>query len=143
MQLNGDVLVWMIIGIALLSSEAFTGTFHLLFFGLAALLTAVLAALGVSSTPLQLVIFAVFSLISAGLLRKRLVNRRSQGFVIDSGSHFQLETDLPAGGEAVIRYQGAPWTALNSSAQPLIKGDRVRVVRTEGIKLIIEPAPQE
>lgn len=143
MQLSVDVLIWMIIGIALLSSEAFTGTFHLLFFGLAALLTAVLASLGLTSPALQLVIFAAFSLISAGLLRKRLVHRTSKGFTVDKDSRFQVEVDIPSGGEAVIRYQGAPWTAVNSSPLSVLKGDRVRVLRTEGIKLIIEPDPVE
>lgn len=139
MQMNVDVLVWMTVGIALLSSEAFTGSFHLLFFGLSALLTAVIASMGLGSPILQMVVFAVVSVLSVVLLRKRLVNRDSQGFESDSETRMQLSADLPAAGEGVIQYQGAPWTAINSSAQPLIKGDWVKVLRTEGIKLVVEP----
>lgn len=140
MQMDVDVLIWMTVGIALLSSEAFTGTFHLLFFGLAALLTAVFASLGLRSAALQMVVFAVFSVISVVLIRNRIVNR-SQGFEGDADNRVTLSADIPAGGEATIQYQGVPWSAKNVSATSLFSGDRARIVRTEGIKLIIEPEP--
>lgn len=140
MQMNVDVLVWMTVGIALLSSEAFTGSFHLLFFGLSALMTAVIASMGLSSPVAQMIVFAVVSVLSVALLRKRLVSR-SQGFEGDSEARVQLSADLPASGEGVIQYQGVPWTAVNQSSRPLLKGDWVKVLRTEGIKLVVEPEP--
>lgn len=138
MQMDVDVLIWMTVGIALLSSEAFTGTFHLLFFGLSALMTAVFASLGLSSPALQLIVFAAFSVISVFLLRKRLINR-SIGFEGDTDNRVQLSASIAAGAEGTIQYQGVPWTAKNIAASDLIAGDWVRIVRTEGIKLMIEP----
>lgn len=140
MQMNTDVLIWMTLGIALLSSEAFTGTFHLLFFGLAALLTAVFAAMGLHSSVLQLVAFSVLSVLSVLLIRKRLVSTQSQGFDGDVDSYVTLTADLAPGGEATIQYQGVPWTAKNLSEKPLLIGDRARILRTEGIKLMLEAA---
>lgn len=141
MDMNVDVLVWMTVGIALLSSEAFTGSFHLLFFGLSALMTAVLASFGLSSVIGQMVLFALLSLLSVGLLRKRLT-QRSVGFESDQENRFHVSLDLPPGGEATVQYQGAPWTAVNISDKTLLKGDRARILRTEGIKLIIEADPE-
>lgn len=135
-----DVLIWMTVGIALLSSEAFTGTFHLLFFGLAALITAVFASLGLRNTALQMVAFAVFSVVSVLLIRNRLVNR-SQGFEGDADNRVLLTADAPPGTEVTIQYQGVPWSAVNASGTNLLAGERARIVRTEGIKLIIEPEP--
>lgn len=140
MQISPDVLIWMTIGIALLSSEAFTGTFHLLFFGLSALLTAVVASIGVSNSTVQVIVFSVVSIASVILLRKRLV-ARSRGFDGDLHSKITLSADIAPGDEATIQYQGVPWTAVNTSALPLLRGDRARVLRTEGIKLILEPDP--
>lgn len=140
MQISPDVLIWMTIGIALLSSEAFTGTFHLLFFGLSALLTAVVASIGLGDSTGQVVFFSVISIASVILLRKRLV-ARSRGFDGDFHSKITLTADIAPGDEATIQYQGAPWTAINKSGRPLLRGDRARVLRTEGIKLILELDP--
>lgn len=138
MQMNPDVLIWLSIGVALLSSEALSGTFHLLFFGLSALMTGVLAALGLSSTVAQLVIFAIGSVLGVVLVRKKWIVR-SKGFSQDSEIRIVLSADLAAGREGPIQYQGVPWTAVNASSQSLLKGERVRVLRTEGNKLIVEP----
>lgn len=144
MQIDTDVLIWMTLGIALLSSEAFTGTFHLLFFGLSALATAVIASLGLHNVALQLTVFATCSVLGVLLLRKRLV-QTSQGFTSDKDSLLPMKIDLAPGAEGTVTYQGVPWTAVNRSAQTLMKDTTARVIRTEGIKLILEPAtnPEE
>ncbi len=142
MHMSVDTLVWMTVGIALLSAEAFTGTFHLMFFGLSALLTALLTSLGLNSSVLQMVFFAAFSLASVALLRQKLVNK-SKGFNADENREFQLQDDVPSQTEVTIKYHGVPWNAVNNSPSPLKTGDWARVVRTEGIKLIIEPSPRK
>lgn len=138
MQIDTDVLVWMTLGIALLSSEAFTGTFHLLFFGLSALATAVIASLGLENIPLQLAVFATLSVVGVVVLRKKAV-QTSKGFTADVDNHLLMKIDLAPGEEGAVTYQGVPWKAINRSGHPLLKGQTARVLRTEGIKLIIEP----
>ena len=138
MQMSADVLIWMTVGVALLGSEAFTGSFHLLFFGLSALLTAVMASIGVEIIWIQLVIFAVMSMVGVLLIRDRLVSK-SPGFINDVHGRVTLSEDVPAGSEAVVQYQGVPWTAINVSTRPLLRGEQALVLRTEGIKLILEP----
>lgn len=140
MHMTVDTLVWMTVGIALLSAEAFTGTFHLMFFGVSALITALFTAMGLNSTVLQVISFALFSLCSVIILRNRL-SIQSHGFSADENREFQLEDDLPPGSETTIRYHGVPWTAVNTSKSTLQSGEWARVVRTEGIKLIVEPIP--
>lgn len=139
MQIETDVLIWMTLGIALLSSEAFTGTFHLLFFGLSALATAVIASLGLHNVALQLAVFATCSVLGVLVLRKRLV-QTSKGFSPDHDTKLEMKIDLAPGAEGTVTYQGVPWKAVNRSAHTLMKGDTARVLRTEGIKLILEPA---
>ena len=100
-----------------------------MFFGLSALMTAVFASLGLHQPVLQLLLFAVFSVVSVFLIRKRLVSR-SQGFEGDADARVQLSASIAAGREATIQYQGVPWTAKNIAGQDLAAGEwalRLRV----------------
>lgn len=136
-----DVLVWMIVGIALLSSEPFTGSFHLLFIGLSALLTAALAGLGLDYLAVEVVFFVGFSFISVLLLRKRIVRRSTGAFLEEEETELQLEADIAPASEVVLEFQGARWKARNPSSQTLHRGSWVRVTGTNGIQLLLEPAP--
>ena len=133
-----DALVWMTVGIGLLSAEVFTGTFHLMFFGLSALLAALLAFLGLDYALLQMLAFGVFCLCSIALMRLRL-DTRSRGFSTKEDSEFQLADDLPPGLEIFTHINEVRWKAINVSSQFLARGDWARILRTEGITLLIEP----
>lgn len=133
-------LIWVILGLALLASEIFTGTFYLLFFGLAGLLTAVIVYAFLPPVWLQIFVFGVLSLISFFIVQKKFNRKEKSSFENDLHQTLILSDTLPAGGEGVIQYQGAPWTAVNLESEPLLKGSRAVIFKTEGVKLFLKKA---
>ncbi|KAB2963710.1 MAG: NfeD family protein [Thermoanaerobaculia bacterium] len=137
---------WMLVGIALLAAELLTpGGFYVLFFGLAALVVGALGVAGIALHPaLQWLLFAALSIVALLLLRQPLLARlqiRSPKARVDDLSG---ETAVPveaiapgAVGRAELR--GTVWTARNSGPVALAAGERCRVVRAEGLTLLLEP----
>lgn len=137
------VWIWAAVATVLLIGEMITATFGLLFFGLAAAVTAlivlVVPGLGIEA---QIIIFAVLGLLGAFFGRKwikqRLAARAAPPIQVDSNSEFLVDRDIDPGAEGAVLYQGVPWTAVNDSNEPIRKGDRVKVARTSGIKLMLQ-----
>jgi membrane-bound serine protease (ClpP class) len=53
------------------------------------------------------------------------------------GAEGVVTSDVPAGGVGMIRVHGELWRAI--AAKPVPEGTPVRIVRVEGLKLIVEP----
>lgn len=134
-------VLWFVIGFALLAAEMLTGTFFMLFMGLAALTVGALKFMISTHWSVEVIIFGAISASLALFYMKRKRNG-APGNGYSPTETFLLDTDIPAQGEGKVQYHGSPWTALNMTAQPLHKGDRVVVVRTEGVKLILEKAKE-
>lgn len=134
--------LWVLAGIALLAFEVATpGGLFALFFGVGALLTAPLAAMGLSET-VQWFAFSILSLLGLATLRGPLLRRLQQKPAPPAeisaelvGEQAVLLTDLPAGGEGRAELRGVPWTARAASGIPLEKGRRCRVERVDGLTL--------
>ena len=133
--------VWVLVGIGLLVVEMVTpGGLFALFFGVGALLTAVLAAAGAGATAQWL----AFTLLSLGLLatlrrtlQERLFSRSGPAIDATVGEEVTLLADLPGGGEGKAELRGVPWIARAASGLPLLKGQRCTVERVEGVTLWI------
>ncbi len=138
-----SVWMWAAVAMVLLVGEMMTTTFGLLFFGVAAAVTAIIVVIKPDIQPaLQLIIFGVIGL--AGLLvgrkwiKAKLALKAAPAFALDSNSEFIVDRDLAPGAEGAVLYQGAPWSAQNDGDEHIASGDRVKVIRTNGIKLIIQ-----
>lgn len=136
-----QIYVWLILGGLLLGAEMASGAFFLMFFGLGALLTALLPFLGFADLGIQIGFFAVVSTILVLVFRKTaLRNFQNASPAKDSddvGQELAIDIDLAAGGDGTMTYQGAPWSVRNLSETPLVKGTRVRIEKIEGVKLFI------
>ena len=131
--------LWVLSGIALLVVEMVTpGGLFALFFGVGALVTAVVAAAGAPATA-QWILFTVSSLVLLATLRQSLQERlrTRPGPVVDSlvGEEVVLLGDVPAGGEGKAELRGVPWSARVASGIALRAGQRCRVERVEGLTL--------
>lgn len=136
-----SALQWAVVGLVLIILEMLMGQFFVLFFGVSALLVALAKYLGVNNFALEAALFAVFGLLGAVLVRKKmLVLQKSKNVEPDLLQKFILSDDIPAGGEATIQYQGSPWRAENISGKNLAKGTQVQIVKVESIKLQIKQA---
>jgi len=139
--------LWAFLGLFLLGSEIVTpGGFYMLFFGIGALVVGALVGLGIiQSAWVSWLLFSVFSIGSLFILRPPL-RRLMQ---TDRGSVSPVDTmggetaivldDLPPGATGKAECRGSTWNAHNAGDKPLLKGQRSRVDRVDGITLWIKP----
>lgn len=134
-------IIWAILGIALLIAEVFTMSFFLAFFGIAGILVAALKLIGLNYLPAEIIIFTLVGIAGVLLFRKKFVQTFSSEpqTAADQNQIITLTHDLPARGTGQVEYQGSPWPTINESDMNFKTGDRVRILRTEGIKLIVGP----
>jgi membrane protein implicated in regulation of membrane protease activity len=134
---------WMIVGLGLLVFEVLTpGGFFTLFFGLAAFVIAVLVKLGVlESGSVQWLLFAALGtvLIVAlrPLVRRRFETNTPQVDQLAGQTAIAMET-LDAHGRGKVELRGTTWSALYAGAGTVLKGDRLRVTRVDGLSLVVE-----
>jgi membrane protein implicated in regulation of membrane protease activity len=136
------VWMWSAVAAILLAGEILTTSFVLLFFafaaGVTALVTLVQPDFGVS---VQLIVFGIIGLASlvAGRrwIKAKMASKSAPAFYSDSNAEFNSDRDMAPGAEGAVMYQGSPWTAVNDGSEPILAGDRVRVARTAGIKIMI------
>jgi membrane protein implicated in regulation of membrane protease activity len=137
--------LWLLLGLVLLGVEILTpGGFYFLFFGVAALVVGCLAGLGVGG-PLwaQLVVFSVLSIVTLAALRPYLVRWTRSGERPDPVDRLESEVavladDLAPGAYGKAELRGTSWTVVNHDQRPLARGQRVRVVRVDGLTLWVE-----
>lgn len=130
--------MWVLVGLGLLVVEVVTpGGLFALFFGLGALVVALLSFAGVGATW-QWIAFTLLSVALLLGLRRTLRDRiATSGPPVDSlvGEQAVLLQDLAAGDVGKAELRGTPWIARAASGVPLLAGQRCRVERVEGLTL--------
>ena len=142
------ILVWFLIGLALILSEFLLPGIILIFFGAGAWVVALTTWIGLTGgTTSQLLVFAISSIVLLVLLR-RWFRAKFLGHKAGEQDPFANLDDLtgetvvvtadvsPAGGKA--EYKGATWSARSDSDIPA--GSRAVVTAADGITLELEPA---
>ena len=130
-------LLWFLAGLLLVIAELLSGTFHLLIFGLAALVGAASSLLG-AGFGLQALSAGVAALGGTWLIhrRRRALHGSGRPLVIDRGQIAVFETWLDAAAcVARVRYRGAPWEADVDEAAELVAGATLYVVAIDGARL--------
>jgi inner membrane protein len=138
-------LIWFIIGLGLFLLELIIPGFFIFFFGLGAWVTALVCLIGEPGTNLQIVIFAVTSVLSLVGLRKIIQKK----FFYSKGNLSEEVEDEFTGKEAIakadfgsdkngkVEFKGTMW---NAESQAEIKeGQRVIIIEKDSFKLIVEP----
>jgi len=138
-------LVWFIIGLALFLLELILPGFVIFFFGVGAWITALLCLIANPGINLQVIVFAVTSVLSLLMLRKMIQKRffYSKQELSDqvedefSGKEAIAVNDFAPGKTGKVEFKGTSWKAESSS--PIREGDRVIIKQKENFKLIVEP----
>lgn len=143
MEPVSSYMAWLILGLVLLAFEIMTGTFVLLFFSVAAFIVGILAWLTVvESNVVQMVMFGALGggglLIFKDKVRQALQKSGHEKYKIDAGEVITLDTGIPTDGQAEVNYQGTKWTAINEAGRPLNAGEKVKIVRIDGVKLVVK-----
>lgn len=135
-------LIWAIIGVALIIAELATFSFILVFFGLGALVTALLAWAGLATTVVtQLVAFSSLSLISLVLFRKTFRKMFSDGSAFTGdyiGQKVTVRKEITSGAEGAIELRGSEWIAFSEEAETIPEGATVRITGVDGIRFKVE-----
>jgi inner membrane protein len=138
-------LVWFIIGLVLFLLELVLPGFVIFFFGVGAWITALFCLIANPGINLQVIIFALTSVLSLMLLRKMIQNRffyskeELSKEVEDefSGREAVAVNDFEPGKTGKVDFKGTSWKAESSS--PIHKDDRVIIKEKKDFKLIVEP----
>ncbi len=138
-------LFWFFIGLGLLLAELVIPGFFIFFFGLGAWITALVCLIWEPSINLQMIIFAVTSVLSLVALRRMLQKRF---FYHDSKESDKVEDEF-TGKEAIaandfgsekigkVSFKGTTW--LSESKSQIKEGQRVIIIEKDNFKLIVEP----
>lgn len=140
MELNlSPTVVWAILGLLLIVAELISLSFVLIFFGIAALVVAVIKLLGFDHLTGEVLLFSLIGLSGVFLFRGKLLSsiKSNAPLVTDVNQQVVLSEDIPVGKSARILYQGTTWNAHNAANQDLKKGDAVLIEKLEGINLYV------
>lgn len=134
---------WVIFGLGLLVFEILTpGGFFTVFFGLAAFVVALLVRFGLlDSGSFQWLLFAVLGTVLIVVLRP-LVRRRFETNTpkvdqLVAQTAIALE-DFDGNGRGRVELRGASWSGVYSGGGTVVKDDRLRVTKVDGLSLMVE-----
>ena len=141
-------LLWFIIGLVLFLLELVVPGFVIFFFGIGAWVTALICLIANPGTDLQMLIFAITSVLALSVLR-RMIQKRF--FFSKDGLSEQVEdeftgktalalTDIGPGIKGKIDFKGTTWTAHSDYA--IKEGQYVIIKEKESINITVEPKKQ-
>ena len=138
-----DATLWWVLTGLLVTAELLTGTFFVLMLALAAAAGALAAYAGLAFSS-QLLVASLCALLSVGgwswvRLRRRATSPQANpDVVLDIGQTVQVQGWQPDG-TTQVRYRGAQWLAVASTARGERRPGPHRIRAVQGNRLVIEP----
>lgn len=138
-------LFWFLIGLVLFLLELVIPGFFIFFFGLGAWITALVCLIGEPGTNLQIIIFALTSVLSLIALR-RIIQEKffySKGNLSEevedefTGKEALTTTDIGPDKKGKIEFKGTTWKAESKSE--IKEGQTVIIIEKENFTLIVKP----
>lgn len=138
-------LFWFLIGLVLFLAELVIPGFFIFFFGLGAWITALVCLIAEPGTNLQIIIFAVTSILSLIALR-RIIQEKffySKGNLSDevedefTGKEALATTDIGPDKKGKIEFKGTTWKAESKSE--IKEGQTAIIIEKENFTLIVKP----
>lgn len=136
-------IAWAILAAVFIIGEIFTAGFFLIWFGIGAALAAVLAALGFNTTW-QIGAFALGSGVLVLFSRRfaeRVTAPAPQATNVDRliGQVGYVLDDIDnARNTGLIRVESEEWRAVGEDDTPVPQGEKVRVLRVDGNRLVVQ-----
>jgi membrane protein implicated in regulation of membrane protease activity len=136
---------WLVLGLVLIALEmAAAGGFYIIFFGVAAVIIALLQLLGIAGpTWVQLLLFSALSIASLLFFRNPIMRRLNLGagaadidtLATENGTVLEA---MPPGANGRVEVRGTAWSARNVGTMPLADGARCVVVRSDRLTLLVK-----
>jgi len=133
---------WIVVAVACGIVEMLTPEFFIIWFGVGAVVAALIAAMG-AGTGWQIGAFIAVSL-ALVLSTKRLSSKwfrvdreqRTNVYALEGASGVVTQA-IPAGGRGQVRARNETWTATAEDGGSIPAGVTVTVVRVEGVHLVV------
>ena len=133
---------WFIVAIIFGVGELMTTSLTLIWFSIGALVSMLLSPF-IESVFIQVMIFAIVSIVLLVIATKYLVDRDKnvkyntnlQGIISQKGIVVQ---DIELYEVGVVKLNGEEWSAISKDKVKIKKGSIVEVVQIEGVKLIVK-----
>lgn len=139
-----DPIIWLLVLIAFAVGEALTVGLTSIWFAVGALGALITAGLGFGFWP-QIIVFLVLSGVTLALVRPLAKKVLKPGYsatnadrVIGAVGLVTEEVDNMAG-KGLVNLSGQVWSARAQDGQNIPAGQEVRVLRIQGVKVIVEP----
>lgn len=139
-----DPIIWLLVLIAFAVGEALTVGLTSIWFAVGALGALITAGLGFGFWP-QIIVFLVLSGVTLALVRPMAKKVLKPGYsatnadrVIGAVGLVTEEVDNMAG-KGLVNLSGQVWSARAQDEQNIPAGQEVRVLRIQGVKVIVEP----
>lgn len=139
-----DPIIWLLVLIAFAVGEALTVGLTSIWFAAGALGALITAGLGFGFWP-QIIVFLVLSGVTLALVRPLAKKVLKPGYsatnadrVIGAVGLVTEEVDNMAG-KGLVNLSGQVWSARAQDEQNIPAGQEVRVLRIQGVKVIVEP----
>jgi membrane protein implicated in regulation of membrane protease activity len=147
-------IFWAVLGAILIVAEIFTSGFVLLWFGIGALVAALLSILGVDSLAVQFLAFAIVSSSLTAASRTiflKYFSREQSGQSLRSGVDALpgkvgtvVSSSRGALQEGAVKVFGSTWTAYPAPGEPPLEaGERVCVESIEGASIYVKRVENE
>ncbi|MBQ9506819.1 MAG: NfeD family protein [Clostridia bacterium] len=138
------IYVWIALTVVFVIAEAATAQLTTVWFALGSVVALILAACGVESLTVQIIVFIAVSAITLiatrplvkKMLKKRVVATNADRNIGETGITLSEINNLEATGE--VKVKGVVWTARSENGDVIPEGVKVRVKKIEGVKLIVE-----
>jgi hypothetical protein len=136
--------MWLIFGLVLTALELLSaGGFYLIFFGVSALVIGTLQLVGlVGPAWLQWFLFTAIAFVALAFFRNPLLRAlKPTGLPVDQivGEIAIPVEDIPPGAVGRAELRGTGWSVRNAHHGPLLRGQRCRVQRVDGLMLFLVP----
>ena len=143
--LSRPEIIWFIIGLVLFLLELVIPGFVIFFFGVGAWITAIICLFAAPGINLQIIVFALTSILSLIALRrivkkKVFFNRENQSIDIDdefTGKEAVAISPIRPLKKGKVEFKGTTWDAESTSE--VNDGQTVIIVEKENFTLIVEP----
>ncbi|MCH4148804.1 MAG: NfeD family protein [Prevotella sp.] len=137
-------LLWTIIAMVCLILELSSGDFFVTCFAIGAICALISTLFGVPFW-VQVIVFAVFSVLSILFVRPSLVKhihskdkeRLSNADALIGREGIVIEP-IEKGGSGYVKIDGDDWKAISKADEDILKGERVKVIHRESIIITVE-----
>lgn len=135
--------VWLIVAVAFGIAELMTTSLTLVWFSIGALILMVLSTF-IESIIIQIALFAAISITLLVVFTKYFVdqdktyryNTNLQGIEQRTGI---VKEEIPSHMTGIVTLTGEEWTAISEDSEKIQVGQLVKVIRIEGVKLVVKP----